>query len=132
MHSIYEITITGKKYYGYTSRDPYLRLREHVDIARDKTTRTKFYNALRANLGAFEFKVLYSFKTELEALLKEIELIKKAKTCLNTTPGGEGKTIQVSIVNGKVVIKKRTFKKKTKWIRTSATTRRRRIRRGRR
>ena len=128
MHSIYKITVRGKDYYGYTSRSPLVRLDEHLDNSR-KRIKSKFYNALRANNFKCQFEVIGRFKTEVEALIKEIELIAKNKNGLNTSPGGEGKTIQVSIVDGKVVVEPR---KKRRYLKITTRPKKNRNRRRRR
>lgn len=96
MHSIYMITISKKIYYGYTSRNPLERLKEHLDMAKKGWKhKSLLYPALKAHNYKYRFKVLFKFKTEKEALNKEMELIAtltKAEK-LNLTKGGEGKTL---------------------------------------
>ena len=128
MHSIYKITVRGKAYYGYTSRNPYVRLEEHLGNV-SKNIKTKFYNALRASKGHYQFEIVDKFPTEVEALVKEIELIAKNTNGLNTSPGGEGKTIQVSIVDGKVVVEPR---KKRRYLKITTRPKKNRNRRRRR
>ena len=102
-HSLYTITVNGKVYVGYTSRDPHIRLGEHLDNAR-AGKRNKLYSALRAHNYKYEFKIRKVYKTEFRALCGEIRMIEEYDSVyngLNILPGGQGATMEV-IRNGNI------------------------------
>ena len=99
MHTIYKITVGGLPYFGYTSRPPQERLKEHLDTAYSQKWKhnSKLYPALVEAEYEYDFEVLHQFETEVEALIKEIQLIwetGKAWT-LNNSNGGEGSTMNI-------------------------------------
>ena len=109
LHHIYKITTCNdKQYIGYTSRPPQIRLQEHLKMCRKRSSKTKLYRTLRKH-GLKKFEKIKSFQNELDALIFEILYIKNNKDLLNTSLGGEGKTIKVSIDdNGNVTKEPRT------------------------
>ena len=97
MHYVYKLTVGGIPYFGYTSRDPRVRLKEHLDIAYKQNWKhfSKLYMALVDAEYEHEFEIVYEEKEEVPALLREIELIRDNPVNLNLTRGGEGKTKKV-------------------------------------
>lgn len=123
MHSIYEIKVKNKIYYGYTSRDPLERLKEHLDIAKRNKWKHKslLYPALVSSNFKYDFRIVEQFQTEFDALVKEIKSIRATlKTIrLNLSEGGEGSKITVKVreVNGELkfrAIKRQFYKPKHK------------------
>ena len=110
MHSVYKLTVGGEPYFGYTSRDPKVRLEEHLKIAEkgDWKHRSKLYPLLVEMELEYEFEVLYEGDNELQALLMEIAAIRHAgkENTLNFSDGGEGSTMTVKTqeVNGQLQI----------------------------
>ena len=104
-HSIYKIETGNQKYYGYTSRPPKERYKEHLNSAKEGNN--KLYKALKKNKMKHSFEIVGSYDNEVDALVKEIALIHEDNTTevgLNTSTGGEGKTMTVNKIekNGKV------------------------------
>ena len=99
MHTIYKLTVGGVPYFGFTSRDPNVRLREHLDVARanNYSHNSLLYPALAAANFQYDFEVVMETTDELEALFTEIMLIRKTPKTLNLTKGGEGATLNVKI-----------------------------------
>ena len=103
-HSVYLITCNnGKRYVGYTSRSPHIRLEEHLrDARQNKRRKSKLLNALRSH-GLKSFDILKEFDEERTALLYEMFNIKKLDTFasgLNMSHGGEGNTLILETVAG--------------------------------
>ena len=113
-HSIYQITVGEKVYIGYTSRDPLIRLHEHLESAR-KGKRNKLYNALRKHEYRHSFEVLRTYTSEFRALCGEIRTIASkdaVKNGLNILPGGQGATMEVIAVerlDGELMFKRRSL-----------------------
>ena len=101
MHYVYLITCNnGKQYCGYTSRDPQIRLKEHLEAARKGKVKTKFYSNLKKH-GFQSFEVLGTFEEEADALQFEIKFISDndlRNVGCNTSLGGEGRTLMVEPV----------------------------------
>ena len=136
MHYVYKLTVGGQPYFGYTSREPQERLKEHLDTAYAQKWKhnSKLYPMLVEMEYEHEFEVLQSFDTELAALLFEIHSIASVgkDLTLNLSDGGEGSTMTVYVRMNedgkqefKVVPKKGGNKRKP----TRPTRRRRRYRR---
>ena len=124
-HSIYRIDCGGQVYYGYTSRDPKERIKEHEDTARGQKWKhnSALYPLLVEMEFEYEWELVKEFETELEALLAEIVLIANTPKglSLNLSKGGEGSTIMVKLRTDrsgkrefKVVARKQRKKKPTK------------------
>ena len=96
-HYLYKVTVGGMVYYGYSSRTPSVRVAEHIRDCK-KGVNTKFYNVLRKNDYRLDFETVGVFDDEFAALVREIELIDKHKPYLNTSSGGEGRTMIVEVV----------------------------------
>lgn len=99
---VYKLVVRGKPYIGFTSKSPQKRLKEHVDMAINKrwSHHSKLYPLLSTCRGKYDsFEVVYKANTEVEALLKEIELIKEIgkDNTLNLSDGGEGSTVTVRV-----------------------------------
>lgn len=106
---VYRIVVNGQPYIGFTSRNPNVRLSEHLENARNGN-RGKLYNFLRRYNHEHSFEVLKEFKSEYDALCYEINQIADLDTCLNTSPGGEGATMileQVTLPSGEKLISRR-------------------------
>ncbi len=99
MYYVYKLTVGGQPYFGFTSRSPKERLKEHIDTAYANKWKhnSKLYPMLVEMDYDYEFEVLHEYETELEALLREITEIHNygQKVSLNNSKGGEGSTINV-------------------------------------
>ena len=119
MHYVYKLVVGGEPYFGYTSRDPKIRLAEHIKTA---TTgkwkhRSKLYPVLADMEGDYDsFEIVYEGDSEVNALLTEIGAIRSIgkKNTLNLSDGGEGSTVTVKVDGDKVMVVRR--KKATKKI----------------
>ena len=123
MHSIYKIECGGSVYYGYTSRDPIERIKEHEDTARGQKWKhnSKLYPLLVEMEYEFTWELVDKFESELQALLTEILLISETPKALslNLSKGGEGKDLVVKLRTNKQgdleyrVVSRKKPKKKT-------------------
>ena len=106
MFYVYELTVGGEPYYGFTSRHPRIRLEEHLKTAETGKWKhkSKLYPVLHEMELEHTFKILKETDSELEALLFEIAAIRSAgkSNTLNLSDGGEGSTITLKTreVNG--------------------------------
>ena len=116
--------VGGESYFGFTSRDPEIRLSEHIKTAVSGkwNHNSKLYPVLNEFEGDYDsFKVVYQGESEVDALLTEIGAIrsKGIKNTLNLSRGGEGSTVTVKTreVDGELqimVVPKRGAKKRAK------------------
>ena len=107
---VYRITVAGQDYIGFTSRDPHIRLQEHLKNAREGK-KSKLYNFLRKYNHEHSFGVIKEFNSEYEALCYEILQIDSYDSCLNTSRGGEGATMlleRITLPNGEIVVRRRS------------------------
>ena len=111
-HYIYKITVGDKIYIGYSSRNPRVRLQEHLETARRGKWRHRslLYPALQEASYECSMEILAEHLHEVPALLHEImEIVKVDKeTSLNISKGGEGSTVNIktrSFKNGNVQYK---------------------------
>ena len=99
MHYIYQLTVAGEPYFGYTSRNPQVRREEHIKTALSGNWKhnSKLYPLLHEFEGEHEFEILHEFSTEFAALCCEIKEIRRVgkKYTLNLSDGGEGSTMTV-------------------------------------
>ena len=135
----YEIWCDSEVYVGFTSRLPHERWQEHVQKAYKPTKRskTKFYCCLKS-VGITKTNSTAHID-ELSALLHEIKQIEYYNShgiSLNSTKGGEGNNINVSIKDGKISIKpvsKKTKEQRRKYYsKLSKSKKRQKVRRGKR
>lgn len=92
--AVYQIEIGAESYIGFTTRDPKIRLQEHIDAAK-KGSDQPVHKQMR-NWGYFySFSVLGQFENEVEALVNErLEIIRR-QASLNNSKGGEGVDFQI-------------------------------------
>ena len=104
MHYVYKLTVGGQPYFGYTSRDPQERLKEHIDEAYRQSWRhnSKLYPLLVEMEYEHEFEVIGEHDQEIPALLQEIKEIRTVgqDLTLNNSPGGEGSTVTIKTREG--------------------------------
>lgn len=135
MHSIYRLSVGGQDYIGYTSRDPQVRLKEHLETARAQKWKhnSKLYPMLVEMEYEYEFEVIFETENEIYALLREIWEIRQLNgTSLNNSRGGEGATVVVKsreFKNGNIQYKIVPRKKPRAPTKAKKVTRRRRRRR---
>lgn len=98
MYIVYKHTCvsTGKSYIGFTKHDINVRWKQHVKQAKKKAIKGKGkfqYAILKYGVGSFIHEILFESESKSEALLMEVELIKKYDTIkngYNFSPGGLG------------------------------------------
>ena len=99
MHYVYKLTVGGQPYFGYTSRDPQERLKEHLDAAYSQNWKhnSKLYPMLVEMEFEYEFEVIGEHQHEVPALIQEIMEIREIgqDLTLNNSKGGEGATVNV-------------------------------------
>jgi hypothetical protein len=91
---VYRLEVGGENYIGFTSKEPKVRLEEHLEAARNDSPQ-KVHKALRRFGEIHTFEVLSEHTNEVEALVAEIITIKKFDAKLNVSIGGEGNNYSV-------------------------------------
>ena len=132
IHSVYKIMVGDFVYFGYTSRDPRVRLKEHLDEAAGQKWKhnSLLYPALVESELEHTFEVIGEHPHEIPALLQEIMEIRDTDPVfrLNNSKGGEGSTVNIKIreyKNGNIQYKA-TLKKKPRPSKRKSRKRRRR------
>lgn len=98
-HYVYKLTVGGVPYFGYTSRLPHERLKEHIEEAKKGKWRhnSLLYPKLVEEKYRYEFEVIAEHDHEVPALLQEIMEIRDHEETLNLSKGGEGSTVRIRI-----------------------------------
>lgn len=90
----YRLEIGGESYIGFTTQDPQARLAQHIQDAKNGS-KQDVHVALRRFGYLCDLEVLGEYKNEILGLVAEISNIKKYKSGLNTSIGGEGNKYEV-------------------------------------
>ena len=91
---VYSMLVGGEEYIGFTSQLPKKRLEQHIQSAKEGSTQ-KVHMMLRKFGYLNDFEIISSHDNEILALVKEISEIKRRKSTLNTSHGGEGNKIEL-------------------------------------
>ena len=90
----YLLEIGGEIYVGFTTQDPQVRLEQHIHDAK-LGSKQRVHVALRRFGYLCHLEILGEYDNEILGLVAEISNIKKYRSTLNASLGGEGNYYEV-------------------------------------